>query len=76
MEEEKKDRSRVKKLVGFWIRAVCFSVITVLLLVYANYVFTPKHDYGICSMMTYYRQEEDTVDVLTIGWYGRPRRWR
>ena len=67
MEEEKKDRSRVKKLVGFWIRAVCFSVITVLLLVYANYVFTPKHDYGICSMMTYYRQEEDTVDVLTIG---------
>ena len=67
MEEEKKDQSRAKKLAGFWIRAVCFSVITVLLLVYANYVFTPKHDYGICSMMTYYRQEEDTVDVLTIG---------
>ena len=66
-EEPVKDRSRVKKLAGFWIRAVCFSLITVLLLAYANFVFTPKHDYGICSMMTYYRQEEDTIDVLTIG---------
>ena len=62
-----KDRSRTKKLAGFWIRAVCFSLIVVLLLAYANFVFTPKHDYGICSMMTYYRQEEDTIDVLTIG---------
>ena len=67
--EEKpvKEKGRAKKLAGFWIRAVCFAVITVLLLIYANYVFTPKHDYGICSMMTYYAQESDTIDVLTIG---------
>lgn len=58
---------RAKKLAGFWIRAVCFTMITVLLLTYANYVFTPKHDYGICPMVTYYSQEPDTVDVLTIG---------
>ena len=66
-EEPEKDRSRAKKLAGFWIRALCFAVITVLLLTYANYVFTPKHDYGICSMTNYYRQEKDTIDVLTIG---------
>ena len=66
-EETGSGRNRAKKLAGFWIRAVCFTVITVLLLVYANYVFTPKHDYGICSMVTYYSQEPDTVDVLTIG---------
>ena len=56
-----------KKRAGFLVRLVCFAVIAVLLLVYANYVLTPKHDYGICSMMNLYRQPEDSVDVLTVG---------
>ena len=60
-------KARRKKLAGFGVRAVCFTILTVLLLTYANYVFTPKHDYGICSMMNYYSQEPDTIDVLTIG---------
>ena len=66
-EESGKEKGRVKKLAGFWIRAACFAVITVLLLTYTVYVLTPKHDYGICSMVTYYNQEPDTIDVLTIG---------
>ena len=65
--EEKKETGRAKKLAGFWIRAVCFAVITVSLLTYTVYVLTPKHDYGICSMVTYYSQEPDSIDVLTIG---------
>ena len=59
--------SRKKKIVFFWLRAVCFSVLTVLLLSYAIFVFTPKHDYGICSMMNLYRQPDDSVDVLAVG---------
>lgn len=58
---------RVKKILFFWLRAVCFSVLTVLLLIYAVFVFTPKHDYGICSMMHLYRQPDDSIDVLAVG---------
>ena len=60
-------KARRKKLAGFAVRAVCFAVVTVLLLTYVNYVMTPKHDYGICSMMTLYQQEPDTIDVLAVG---------
>ena len=56
-----------KKRAGFLARLVCFAVIAVLLLVYAGYVLTPKHDYGICSMMNLYRQPDDSVDVMTVG---------
>ena len=66
-EKPAKDKRRAGKLAGFWIRAACFAVAAVLLLAYANYVFTPKHDYGICPTVTYYQQEPDTIDVLTIG---------
>ena len=66
-EEKRQKKARRKNLAGFGVRAICFTLITLLLLVYANYVFTPKHDYGICSMVTYYSQEPDTIDVLTIG---------
>ena len=62
-----KEKGRIGKLAGFWTRFICFVLIAVFMLVYANYVFTPKHDYGICSMVTYYGQEKDTIDVLTIG---------
>lgn len=59
--------SRARQLAGFWLRFICFSALTVLLLAYASYVLTPKHDYGICSMMNLYRQPEDTVDVFAVG---------
>lgn len=65
MEEKKVSRKRM--LAGFWLRFLCFAVLLALLLSYATYVLTPKHDYGICSMVNYYRQEEDTVDVLVVG---------
>ncbi|MBR5111753.1 MAG: hypothetical protein IK099_16350 [Clostridia bacterium] len=59
--------SRKKKAAGFWLRLACFSLLAALLLMYANYVLTPKHDYGICSMMNLYRQPDDSVDVLAVG---------
>ena len=58
---------RGKKLAGFWLRLICFAVLTVLTLAYATFVLTPKHDYGICSMINLYRQEENSIDVLTVG---------
>ena len=58
--------SRGKKLAGFWLRLVCFAVLSALLLTYAVFVLTPKHDYGICSMMNLYRQPEDSVDVMIV----------
>lgn len=59
--------SRKRELAGFWMRVVCFALLTALVLGYANYVLTPKHDYGICSMINLYRQPEDSVDVLAVG---------
>lgn len=58
---------RGKKIAFFWLRLVCFALLAILLLSYANFVLTPKHDYGICSMMNLYRQPRDSVDVLTVG---------
>ena len=62
-----KEASGGKKKAGFMIRLVCFALLTAAVLAYANYVLTPKHDYGICSMVNLYRQPEDSVDVLTVG---------
>lgn len=65
MKEQGESRKRV--LVRFWLRCVCFLVLAFYMLAYATYVLTPKSDFGICSMINYYRQPEDTVDVLTVG---------
>ena len=51
--------SRRKSLLCFWLRLFCFVLLTLTMLFYANYVLTPKHDYGICSMVNLYRQEPD-----------------
>ncbi|MGN0745371.1 MAG: hypothetical protein ACI4ML_01715 [Aristaeellaceae bacterium] len=59
--------SRRKSLLCFWLRLVCFALLTLAMLFYANYVLTPKHDYGICSMVNLYRQEPDSIDVLAVG---------
>lgn len=60
-------KTRGKKIALFWLRLICFALLAALLLSYAVYVFTPKNDYGICSMMNLYRQPQDSVDVLTVG---------
>ena len=59
--------SRRKSLLCFWLRLFCFVLLTLTMLFYANYVLTPKHDYGICSMVNLYRQEPDSIDVLAVG---------
>lgn len=66
-EQEKGEKSRKRVLAGFGARLVCFALLTLGVLGYTAYVLIPKHDYGICSMMQYYRQPRDTVDVLAIG---------
>ncbi len=60
-------RSRFKELSLFGIRILVFSFILIVVLNYAAYVITPKADYGICSIVNYYKQEEDTVDLLVLG---------
>jgi len=45
---------RAKQTGAFWLRLVCFALSAVLLVVYATYVLTPKHDYGVCSMINLY----------------------
>lgn len=57
----------LRKRMFFLLRAVCFSLLALLLLAYATYVLTPKYDYGICSMANLYRQPRDSVDVLAVG---------
>lgn len=62
-----KELSRRRQLARFWLRLVCFVLLAALAIGYATYVLTPKHDYGICSMVNLYRQPENTVDVLAVG---------
>ena len=56
-----------RRLAAFWLRLLCFVLLAVLTLGYANYVLTPKHDYGICAMANLYRQPDDSIDVLAVG---------
>ncbi len=62
-----KEATGGKKKAGFLIRLACFALFTMLMLAFATYVLTPKHDYGICSMVNLYRQPDGSVDVLTVG---------
>ena len=64
---EEKEKTRARVLTGFWLRAIGFVLVCSLILSYALYVMTPKNDYGICSMVYYYQQPQDTVDVLVLG---------
>ena len=66
-QKEQTKKSRKKALAWFWVRALCFSLLALLTLGYAAYALIPKHDYGICSMLNYYRQPGEGVDVLTVG---------
>ena len=56
-----------KTLAPFWLRAVCFLCLLLVVLMGALYVLTPKYDYGICSITNLYQQDENTVDVLVLG---------
>lgn len=59
--------SRRRMLGRFWLRVVCFALLTALVLSYTAYVLTPKYDYGMCSMLNLYRQPRNSVDVLVLG---------
>lgn len=65
MDDSKKIRR--KELTFFWLRAAGFGILAILMLAYATYVLTPKHDYGICSMVNFYEQPENSIDVLAVG---------
>ncbi len=55
------------RIFGFWVRLICFAFIMVVVLNYTVYVLTPKYDYGICPLTTFYQQEENSIDVLVMG---------
>lgn len=63
----KKEISRRKKLLTFFARSLCFLLVLCVALSYTVYVLTPKHDFGICSMINFYRLPKDSVDVLVLG---------
>ena len=58
---------RALTLLGFWLRLTIFGLLLCAVLNYAVYVITPKNDYGICPITTFYRQPENSVDVLVLG---------
>ena len=58
---------KMKKILAFWLRLVAFALVTVMVLNYTVYVITPKQAYGICPIMNFYNQPENTVDVLVLG---------
>ena len=55
------------KILGFWLRLITFAVLLCAVLNYTVYVLTPKHDYGICPIVNFYNQPEESVDVLVMG---------
>ena len=58
---------RTKMLLTFWLRLTGFLLTLALVLGYTVYVLTPKYDYGICPMVNFYQQPEDSIDVLVLG---------
>ena len=57
----------MKENARFALRAAGFVLLTAMVLTYAVYVLTPKHDYGVCSMANLYDQPENSIDVLAVG---------
>ena len=66
-EENRQEKSRARVLTGFWVRTLCFVVLAISALGYAAYALIPKSDYGICSMLNFYNQPRDSIDVLVVG---------
>lgn len=60
-------RKRTHRVAMFLFRLICFALLAALMLGYATYVLTPKHDFGICSMMNLYAQPKESIDVLSVG---------
>lgn len=67
MQTDKCGQATRREKILFLLRAAVFAVILLMVLSYTLYVLVPKHDYGICSMTNLYQQDENTVDVLTLG---------
>ena len=59
--------NRKKMIALFWGRLVTFALLLCAVLSYAVYVLIPKHDYGICPIVNFYGQSEDSIDVLVLG---------
>ena len=60
-------KQRIIHNLFFGLRTAVFIVLLVVIFEYALYVLTPKYDYGICSIVTYYQQPKGSVDVLVLG---------
>ena len=48
-------------------RLAIFACISLIVLTYFIYVFTPKYPYGICSLFNFYGTDKNTIDVLAVG---------
>ena len=44
-----------------------FLIILALILIHLNRIFCFKYDDGICQMEQFYKQEENSIDVLVLG---------
>ena len=65
--KKKIKKQKTRKRGWFFLRLAVFVAIMLVVLTYFIYVLTPKYQYGICSLMNYYRLPEDSVDVLVMG---------
>ena len=60
-------RKRTRQNMAFMIRLILFSVIFCCVCALTIFLVTPKDDYGAGSMLNFYAQPKDTVDVLALG---------
>ena len=55
-----------KKITHF-LKPLCFLIILTFILFQFNKILSFKYDDGICQMEQFYKQEENTIDVLVLG---------
>lgn len=56
-----------KRNCAFLLRLTVFLLLFMVVLAAVAYVLMPKYDYGPGSMMNYYLQQPNTIDVLALG---------
>lgn len=64
MEEEKQ---RIRRNAAFLARVIVFAILFSCLCTLTLFILTPKSDYGAGSMLNFYSQPKDTVEVLAVG---------
>jgi hypothetical protein len=60
-------RNRRRRNTAFILRLMLFFVILVCLCILTLFLLTPKRDFGAGSMLNFYAQPKDTIDVLAVG---------